>query len=58
MNAFRDELTAFTAAVPVTPVEDRTTWQAMHAWWTGFGSLLHHHHHGEDTGLWPLVLER
>lgn len=57
-HAFRRDLAAFARAVPATPVEDRTTWQALAHRWTRFAEVLHHHHTGEDSGLWPLLLER
>jgi hypothetical protein len=57
-HAFRRDLAAFAAAVPRTPVEDRATWQALAARWELFAHTLHHHHSGEDTWLWPALLER
>ncbi|HEY3558279.1 MAG TPA: hemerythrin domain-containing protein [Kribbella sp.] len=57
-HAFRRDLTAFTAAVIGTPVEDRGTWRALASRWGRFCDILHKHHTGEDTGLWPLLLAR
>ncbi len=57
-HAFRRDLAAFARAVPATPVEDRGTWRALAHRWTRFAEVLHHHHTGEDSGLWPLLLER
>jgi hypothetical protein len=57
-HAFRRDLDAFAGAVPRTPVEDRRAWRAMARRWELFSTTLHHHHHGEDTGLWPLLVER
>jgi hypothetical protein len=57
-HAFRRDLAAFAAAVPLTPVGDRATWRTMHERWTKFARVLHNHHSGEDAGLWPLLLER
>jgi hemerythrin-like domain-containing protein len=57
-HAFRRDLAAFAAAVPLTPVEDLATWRALHDRWTRFAQVLHKHHSGEDAGLWPLLLER
>lgn len=57
-HAFRRDLTAFAAAAAATPVTARTTWRALAQRWTLFSQALHHHHTGEDTGLWPLLLER
>ncbi len=57
-HAFRRDLAAFAAAVPRTPVADRATWQALATRWALFAEALHHHHHGEDTWLWPALLER
>jgi hypothetical protein len=57
-HAFRRDLAAFARAVPATPVEDRDTWSALQQRWTRFGEVLHHHHSGEDSGLWPLLLQR
>lgn len=57
-HAFRRDLAAFAAAVPATPLEDRETWRALAARWELFAHVLHHHHEGEDTWLWPFLLER
>src|SRR3712207_6726515 len=57
-HAFRRDLAAFAAAAPVTPVEDRDTWRALEERWQLFTAPLHHHHHGEDTWLWPWLMER
>lgn len=57
-HAFRRDMDAFTSAVARTPVDDRATWQALAARWARFTGLLHKHHHGEDAGLWPLLLDR
>ena len=57
-HAFRRDLAAFAAAVPLTPVEDRATWRRLHERWELFSTVLHKHHSGEDAGLWPLLLER
>ena len=56
--AFRRDLNAFATAVPRTPLADRAAWQALQRRWTLFADVLHHHHEGEDTGLWPFLLER
>jgi hypothetical protein len=55
---FRRDLTAFAAAAAATPVADRGTWTALAKRWEVFAQMLHHHHSGEDTGLWPLLMER
>jgi iron-sulfur cluster repair protein YtfE (RIC family) len=57
-HAFRRDLEAFAKAVPVTPVDDRRSWQAMTERWERFSMFLHHHHHGEDTWLWPFLMDR
>lgn len=57
-HAFRRDLAAFAATVPLTPVEDAEAWRALNARWTTFSSALHHHHHGEDTWLWPALMEK
>ena len=57
-HAFRRDLATFAAAVPVTPVDDRDAWKAMGERWELFSFVLHHHHHGEDTWLWPFLMER
>jgi hemerythrin-like domain-containing protein len=57
-HAFRRDLAAFAAAVPVTPVEDLAAWRAMQQRWDRFAEILHNHHTGEDEGLWPLLLDR
>ena len=57
-HAFRRDLQAFAAAAAATPAEARSTWRALAERWELFSHALHHHHTGEDTGLWPLLLER
>ncbi|GAA4715304.1 hemerythrin domain-containing protein [Phytohabitans rumicis] len=57
-HAFRRDLAAFRAAVLHTPAEDRAAWTALAARWARFAGILHKHHHGEDEGLWPLLLAR
>ena len=57
-HAFRRDLETFAKAVPVTPVDDRRCWEAMAERWDRFSTFLHHHHHGEDTWLWPFLMER
>ena len=57
-HAFRRDLRAFAEAVPRTPVEDRDTWRALAERWALFSAPLHHHHTGEDTHLWPFLMER
>ena len=57
-HAFRRDLAAFAAAVPLTPLEDRETWRRLQQRWELFATVLHKHHSGEDAGLWPMLLER
>jgi hypothetical protein len=57
-HAFRRDLAAFAAAVPLTPLEDRATWRRLQQRWELFATVLHKHHSGEDAGLWPMLLER
>ena len=57
-HAFRRDLAAFAAAVPLTPLEDRATWRRLRHRWELFAHVLHKHHSCEDAGLWPLLLER
>ncbi|HET6560602.1 MAG TPA: hemerythrin domain-containing protein [Marmoricola sp.] len=57
-HAFRRDLHAFAEVVPLTPVEDRETWRALAARWELFSAPLHHHHTGEDTWLWPFLMDR
>jgi hemerythrin-like domain-containing protein len=57
-HAFRRDLAQFAEAAEVTPAADRTTWTALAERWSLFAEVLHHHHHGEDTGLWPLLMDR
>lgn len=57
-HAFRRDLAAFAAAAPATPVADRDTWKALADRWALFAEVLHAHHTGEDTGLWPFLMER
>jgi iron-sulfur cluster repair protein YtfE (RIC family) len=57
-HAFRRDLAAFAAAVPLTPVEERETWRALADRWEIFSFTLHHHHRGEDSWLWPFLMER
>ena len=57
-HAFRRDLAAFASAVPRTPRTELPTWRALVRRWEIFSEVLHHHHHGEDTWLWPALLER
>jgi hypothetical protein len=57
-HAFRRDLAAFARAVPRTPITDLATWRALLSRWEAFAEALHHHHHGEDTWLWPVLMER
>ncbi len=57
-HGFRRDLDAFVAATAATPADDRRTWKALDARWRLFATVVHHHHSGEDTGLWPPLLER
>ncbi|TMR89139.1 hemerythrin domain-containing protein [Nonomuraea basaltis] len=57
-HAFRRDLDLFTAATAATPIEDRECWTRLNRRWRLFSSTLHKHHRGEDSGLWPLLLER
>jgi hypothetical protein len=57
-HAFRRDLAAFAAAAGATPVADRESWRALAARWELFSFALHHHHSGEDTALWPAILDR
>ncbi|MGP3919542.1 hemerythrin domain-containing protein [Nonomuraea sp. 10N515B] len=57
-RAFRRDLDLFAAATAATPIEDRQCWARLSRRWQLFSSTLHKHHLGEDTGLWPLLLER
>lgn len=56
-HAFRRDLTAFAAAAQATPLEDRATWQALSERWQRFATVLHHHHTGEDSYIWPVLLD-
>lgn len=57
-HAFRRDLEAFATAAGTTPAGDRRAWVAMAQRWELFSTALHHHHSGEDTGLWPALLDR
>lgn len=57
-RGFRRDLENFGRAVPATPVDEGRTWTALAERWDGFSRILHGHHSGEDTGIWPLLLER
>ena len=57
-HAFRRDLRMFAAAATATPASDRDAWRALAARWDTFSHVLHAHHTGEDTGLWPALLER
>ena len=57
-HAFRRDLEAFATAAGTTPATDRRAWKAMAERWEIFSSALHHHHSGEDTGVWPALLDR
>lgn len=57
-HAFRRDLGAFARAVPRTPLSAAHTWRALLRRWEVFSEVLHHHHRGEDTWLWPALVER
>jgi hemerythrin-like domain-containing protein len=57
-HAFRRDLRSFATAVPRTPLDDVDAWRAMLRRWEMFAESLHHHHEGEDTWLWPALMER
>jgi hypothetical protein len=57
-HAFRRDLAAFARAVPRTPLSEADTWRALLRRWEVFSEVLHHHHRGEDTWLWPALMER
>nr|BFE55491.1 hypothetical protein GCM10020063_000170 [Dactylosporangium thailandense] len=57
-HAFRRDLALFTAAAAATPAGDQACWKRLQRRWALFAGVLHKHHHGEDAGLWPLLLER
>ena len=57
-HAFRRDLTKLTEAAQHTPASDRVAWHLLQQRWRIFAEALHGHHTGEDTGLWPLLLER
>jgi hypothetical protein len=57
-HAFRRDLAALAAAAAATPASATSTWVALAARWELFNEALHHHHTGEDTGLWPTLMER
>jgi hypothetical protein len=57
-HAFRRDLASFATAAPRTPLEDVVAWRAMRRRWELFSEALHHHHQGEDTWLWPALMER
>src|SRR3954451_11567507 len=47
-HAFRRDLAAFAAAVPVTPVDDRATWRRLRQRWELFATGLPQHPSGGD----------
>ncbi|MEQ6900845.1 hemerythrin domain-containing protein [Nocardioides sp. YIM 152588] len=57
-HGFRRDLRRFAAAAEHTPATDTATWAALARRWDLLAEVLHHHHTGEDTGLWPALLER
>jgi hypothetical protein len=57
-HAFRRDLAAFARAVPRTPLSEAHTWRALLRRWEVFSEVLHHHHRGEDTWLWPVLMEK
>ncbi|MFF5225359.1 nitroreductase/quinone reductase family protein [Dactylosporangium sp. NPDC000521] len=57
-HAFRRDLALFTAATAATPTGDQACWKRLKRRWALFSGALHKHHHGEDSGLWPLLLRR
>lgn len=57
-HAFRRDLNAFAEAAGKTPAGDRRAWRAMAKRWATFSFALHEHHTGEDSGLWPALMDR
>jgi type IV secretory pathway VirJ component len=57
-HAFRRDLDAFSSAVRWTPADATATWRLLADRWELFAQVLHEHHAGEDTALWPALLER
>jgi hemerythrin-like domain-containing protein len=57
-HAFRRDLAKLSDAAQCTPANDRVAWRLLQQRWEVFAEVLHGHHTGEDTGLWPLLLER
>jgi hemerythrin-like domain-containing protein len=57
-HAFRRDLSMLTEAAQLTPAADRVAWRLLQQRWQVFAEALHGHHSGEDSGLWPLLLER
>jgi hemerythrin-like domain-containing protein len=57
-HAFRRDLAKLTEAALRTPASDRVAWRLLQQRWEVFAEALHGHHSGEDSGLWPLLLER
>lgn len=57
-HAFRRDLAMLTEAARATPARDRAAWRLLQERWTVFHETLHGHHTGEDSGLWPMLLER
>jgi iron-sulfur cluster repair protein YtfE (RIC family) len=56
-HAFRRDLVMFADAAARTPADDREAWTALSRRWDVFSEILHHHHSGEDTGLWPRLMQ-
>jgi hemerythrin-like domain-containing protein len=57
-HAFRRDLAKLAEAALRTPASDRVAWRLLQQRWQVFAEALHGHHSGEDSGLWPLLLER
>ncbi|WP_141014990.1 hemerythrin domain-containing protein [Nocardioides sambongensis] len=57
-HAFRRDLRRFAVAAEHTPATATATWVALAERWDLFAEILHGHHTGEDTALWPALLER
>jgi deazaflavin-dependent oxidoreductase (nitroreductase family) len=57
-RAFRRDLDAFVAVVATIPVGDARRWARVARRFALFANVVHKHHHGEDTAVWPLLVER
>jgi hemerythrin-like domain-containing protein len=57
-DVFRREFALMPRLIGTVAPGDRDRAELVGAHIDGLTTLLHHHHHGEDTNVWPLLVDR